>query len=178
MSGRARLSVGSAVRVGAIGLFAASVLTLQAAPALAQSAVGGSIGKQDKSVSGGGDEGGGSRSTSHERERERPSRSERSRSERSASRSSGGSGASFDGQWAVASVGKPCGSGQASLGISGGRIVSSTFSGSVSGGGSIHGSFAANGRTGNFHGHLSGSSGSGSFTRSDGCSGSFSMVKQ
>jgi hypothetical protein len=153
----------------------AITIGLHTGPALAQSAVGGSIGKQDKSISGGGDEGGSSRSTSHERERERPSRSERS-SHRE--RGGGGGGANFDGQWAVASVGKPCDSGQASMGISGGRIVSSTFSGSVSGGGSIHGSFASNGRTGNFHGHLSGSSGSGSFTRSDGCNGSFSMVRQ
>jgi hypothetical protein len=164
-------------RTAALCLFAASV-ALHTVPAAAQGATGGSIGKQDKSISGG-DEGGSSRSTSreHERERERPSRRERS-SHRERGGGGGGGGGNFDGQWSVASVGKPCGAGQAAMGISGGRIVSNTFSGSVSGGGSIHGSFAANGRTGNFHGHLSGSSGSGSFTRSDGCNGSFSMVKQ
>jgi hypothetical protein len=183
MSMRARLSIGSAARVRALGLFAASVLALQAAPALSQSAVGGSIGKQDKSVSGGGDEGGSSRSTSHERERERPSRSERerpSRGERSASRSSGGgSGASFDGTWAVASSGNPCGSSKLSLGFSSGRIVSPAgFSGSVSGGGSLHGSWSSNSFTGTFSGRLSSGSGSGSFRRSDGCVGSISLVKQ
>jgi hypothetical protein len=62
--------------------------------------------------------------------------------------------------------------------ISGNRVVSAPFSGSVSGGGSLRGQFSSNGHTGTFSGHLSGHSGSGSFQRSDGCSGSFSMVKQ
>jgi hypothetical protein len=155
-------------------------MVMHAGPSLSQSAIGGSVGKQDKSISGGGDEGGSSRSTSHERERERererPSRSERSRS--LGPSGSGGGGANYDGQWAVASVGTPCGAGQAAMAISGSRIVSNTFSGSVSGGGSITGTFSASGKTGRFHGHLSRSSGSGSFSRSDGCAGSFSMVKQ
>ena len=184
MSGRARLTIGSAVRIGAIGLFAASMLAFQSAPALSQSAIGGSIGKQDKSISGGGDEGGGSRSTSHERERERerPSHRERERSshsERSASRSSGGGGGNFNGTWSVASSSASCGSSNISMGISGGRVVSPAgFSGSVSGGGSLHGQFSSNGHTGTFSGHLSSGSGSGSFRRSDGCTGSFSMAKQ
>src|SRR5665213_3841615 len=122
MAGRisVALSVRTAARSAALGLIAMAI-GLHADPALSQSAVGGSIGKQDKSISGGGDEGGGSRSTSYARERERPSRSERerpSRSERSSSRSSGGGGgASFDGNWAVASSGNPCGSSRASMTI-------------------------------------------------------------
>ena len=176
------VSVRTAAWSAALGLIAMAI-ALHAGPALSQSAVGGSIGKQDKSISGGGEDGGGSRSTSHERERERPSHRERERlfrSERSASRSSGGgSGASFDGTWAVASSGNPCGSSRMSLGLSSGRIVSPAgFAGSVSGGGSFHGQYATGSVTGTFNGHLSSSSGSGSFRRSDGCSGSFSMTKQ
>ena len=161
--------------------YAALALALSAAPALAQGSTGGSIGKQDKSISGGGDEGGGSRSTSHsrERERERPSKSERSSRRERGGGGGGGGGGNFDGTWAVASSGAACGSSRMSLGFSGGRIVSPAgFSGSVSGGGSMHGVFTANGHTGTFNGRMSSSSGSGSFRRSDGCTGSFSMVKQ
>ena len=65
------------------------------------------------------------------------------------------------------------------MGFSSGRIVSPAgFSGSVSGGGSLHGQFSSNVHTGTFSGHLSSSSGSGSFRRSYGCTGSFSMAKQ
>jgi hypothetical protein len=155
---------------------AAAVLCLQASPALSQGATGGSIGKQDKSISGGGDEGGGSRSTSRERERERPSKSERS-SRRE--RGGGGGGGNFDGTWASASQGRTCSDRtSAVVAISGGHMVSDGFTGRVSGSGSVSGVWAGSGLSAQVTGHISGRSGSGTFRRSDGCVGSWTLVKQ
>src|SRR5262245_60708204 len=115
-----------------LGLAAALLLQLSAVPALAQGSAGGSIGKQDKSISG--DQDGGARWTS--REREKPSRSERS-----SMRGGGGGGSgSFDGQWASASFGRTCPEKTTStVIISGGNMVSEGFSGRVSGSGAVSG---------------------------------------
>jgi hypothetical protein len=162
---------------------AVAICCLQAGPALSQSAVGGNIGKQDKSISGGGDEGGSSRSTSHSRERE-PSRSERSsHSERSSKRErgggGGGGGGNFDGTWASASAGRTCSDRtSAVVAISGGNMVSDGFTGHVSGSGSVSGVWAGSGLSARISGHMSGRSGSGTFTRSDGCVGSWTLSKQ
>ena len=150
-----------------IGLLAVFALCLYAAPALAQGSTGGSIGKQDKSISG--DQGGGSsRSTS----RERPSKSERS----SKSRSGGGN---FDGIWNSASFGRTCSDKTTAVAtISGGQISSPGFSGTVSGSGAVRGVWAGNGITATVSGRISGNSGSGSFQRSDGCVGSWTLSRQ
>jgi hypothetical protein len=147
----------------------ALLLQLSAVPALAQGATGGSIGKQDKSVSGGQD--GGARSTS--RERERPSRSERS------SKRSGGGGGNFDGQWASASFGRTCPEKTtAVVTIAGGSMSSEGFSGRVSSSGSVSGMWSGSGLTATVSGRISGQRGSGSFRRSDGCVGGWTLVKQ
>ena len=151
------------------GLLAVFVLCLYAAPALAQGSTGGSIGKQDKSISG--DQDGGSRSTS----RERPSKSERS-----SSRSrSGGGGGNFDGTWNSASFGRTCSDKTtAVVTISGGQMTSEGFSGTVSGSGAVRGVWAGSGITATVSGRISGNSGSGSFQRSDGCVGSWTLSKR
>src|SRR5262245_63789153 len=102
----------------ALALAGALLLQLSAVPAQAQGSTGGSIGKQDKSVSGGQD--GGARSTSQER----PSRSERS-SKRSGGGGGGGGVSQFDGRWASASAGRTCPEKTtAVVTISGGNMVS------------------------------------------------------
>jgi hypothetical protein len=154
------------------GLTLVFALQLSAAPALAQGSTGGSIGKQDKSISGDQD-GGGSRSTS--RERERPSKSERS-SSRSRSGSGGGN---FDGTWNGASFGRTCSDKTAGVVvISGSRMAGDGFSGTVTGSGSVSGLWAGSGLSATVSGRISGSSGSGSFRRSDGCVGTWTLVKQ
>jgi hypothetical protein len=181
MSMQCLLPVARLIRSAAFA--AAATVCLHAGPALSQSAVGGSIGKQDKSISGGGDDGGGSRSTSHSRERE-PSRSERSsHSERSSRRErsggGGGGGGSFDGTWASASAGRTCSDRtSAVVAISGGNMVSDGFTGRVSGSGSVSGVWAGSGLSAKISGHMSGRSGSGTFTRSDGCVGTWTLSKQ
>src|SRR5262245_4839715 len=98
----------------ALALAGALLLQLSAVPAQAQGSTGGSIGKQDKSVSGGQD--GGTRSTS--RERERPSK-------RSGGGGGGGNVSQFDGRWASASFGRTCPEKTtAVVTISGGSMVS------------------------------------------------------
>jgi hypothetical protein len=153
-----------------LGFAAALLLQLSAAPAVAQGATGGSIGKQDKSVSGGQD--GGARSTS--RERERPAK-------RSGGGGGGGGGgvSQFDGRWASASFGRTCPDRTtATVTISGGNMVSEGFTGRVSGSGSVSGTWAGSGITASVSGRISGQRGSGSFRRSDGCVGGWTLVKQ
>jgi len=157
-----------------MGFFVTAVLALHlhAAPAMAQGATGGSIGKQDKSLSG--DQGGGGSSRSTSRERERPPRSERS----SPKRSGGGGGGGHDGTWTAASISQACNVQAAStVSISGGHMTAEGFSGQVSGSGSVTGSWAGSGLTASFSGRISGRSGSGSWRRSDGCVGRWSMSK-
>jgi len=157
-----------------IALATALLLQLSAVPALAQGATGGSIGKQDKSISG--DQDGGSRSTS--REREKPSRSERP-SKRSGGGGGGGGTGSFDGQWASASFGRTCPEKTTStVVISGGNMVSEGFSGRVTSSGSVSGVWAGSGLSATISGRISGQRGSGTFRRSDGCVGGWTLVKQ
>jgi len=156
-----------------LAIAAALLLQLSVVPALAQGSTGGSIGKQDKSISG--DQDGGSRSTS--REREKPSRSERSK--RSGGGGGGGGTSSFDGQWASASFGRTCPEKTTStVVISGGNMVSEGFSGRVTSSGSVSGVWAGSGLSATVSGRISGQRGSGTFRRSDGCVGGWTLVKQ
>ena len=141
--------------------------------ALAQGgSIGGSVGVQNKSISG-------SRSvpesssakpaTRHKRERS----SDRHHRERSSSRSTH----RFDGTWATVATGNGCrGSGVST--VSGGRISAEGTTGHVTANGSVSAVYRANGVTVTYTGHLSGHSGSGSFRQSDGCVGRWTAVKQ
>jgi hypothetical protein len=142
---------------------------------------GGSIGNDDKSVSG-------SRSAPRSVEPERPSRDDSDTSRR-ASRNSGsggdgggGSVASFDGAWAVLIIGGAAcqGSVAGAVVISSGRIIGDGISsGRVSPNGATYTAGATKeGLTYTTSGRLSGRSGSGIFRRSDGCTGRWTASKQ
>jgi hypothetical protein len=136
---------------------------------------GGSIGKSDKSI--GGESSPpppsspppSSRQPAH-REAPPPSRARRDSG-------SGGGGGNYDGAWAVISIG--CGgSSTSAVIITSGRVVGEGLTGRVSGGGSVSATWHGNGVTSYSSGRLSGRSGSGSFRRTDGCSGRWTAVKQ
>ena len=147
------------------GTFAAMLaLHVPISPAQAQGATGGSIGKQDKSVSGGQD--GGVRSKPRERAPAKP-------------RSGGGGGGNFDGKWNSASFGRTCSDKTTDVvTISGGQMSGTGFTGRVSGSGSVSGVWAGSGISATVSGRMSGNSGSGSFRRSDGCVGGWTLSRQ
>lgn len=149
-------------------------------PAQAQGSSGGSIGNDDKSVSGSRSEG--SRSV----EPERPARRRQPEAEapqRSSRRSGGGGGGgNFDGTWAFVGIGTNCqGTGSGTFSVSGGRVAGSGGSGSgsisPSGAFSSHG-VGSDGISLTATGHMSGNSGGGTYMRSDGCGGRWSATRQ
>ena len=153
-----------------------TLLTLAIFPggaALAQSgSAGGSIGNDEKSLSG-------SRSEPRSASPERPARPGRSEDElrRSSSRRGGGGG-NFDGAWIVVGVGTTCsGSSTTAVVVSSGRIIGQGVSGHVSPSGAASAIGNANGITVISSGHLSGRSGAGSFRQSDGCVGRWTATK-
>ena len=150
--------------------------------ALAQSgSAGGSIGNDEKSLSG-------SRQTPRAVESEKPARKSKPEAEepRRASRKSGGGsgggggggGGNFDGAWVAVAVGTPCGSSTERFVISGGSVSGELSSGQVSPNGSTRTGGSVSGLSWTSTGRFSGRTGSGSFVRSDGCSGRWTASKQ
>jgi hypothetical protein len=147
--------------------------------AFAQSgSAGGSIGNDEKSLSG-------SRQAPRSVEPERPARRSKPEAEapRRSSRKSGdgeggtGGGGNFDGAWISQSVG--CGNATERFVVSSGRIAGDLgSSGQVSPNGSTTSGGSVSGLSWNSSGRFSGRSGSGRFTRSDGCSGTWRASKQ
>ena len=141
--------------------------------ALAQSgSAGGSIGNDEKSLSG-------SRQTPRAVESEKPARKNKPEAEepRRASRNSGGGG-NFDGAWVAVAVGTPCGSSTERFVISGGSVSGELSSGQVSPNGSTRTGGSVSGLSWTSTGRFSGRTGSGSFVRSDGCTGRWTASKQ
>jgi hypothetical protein len=62
--------------------------------------------------------------------------------------------------------------------ISGGRMVSDGFTGPVSGSGSVRGVWGGSGLSATVTGRISGNSGSGTFRRSDGCEGGWTLTRR
>jgi len=152
------------------------IVAIGSGAAFAQSgSAGGSIGNDEKSMSG-------SRSV----EPERPARRSKPESEeprQSASRRSGGGegggAGNFDGAWAVTSMGTPCGSASSAIVVTSGKIIGqSGVIGSVSASGAAHAVANSGGITIVSSGRFSGRSGSGTFKRSDGCVGTWAVSKQ
>jgi hypothetical protein len=145
----------------------------------AQGSAGGSIGNDDKAVSG---------SRPEPRAVERPARRSRSDDDeprRSPSRKSGGGrgggGGSFDGAWIVNAVGVTCsGTSSNAVVVTSGRIIGNNVtSGRVSPNGSVYATGGgSSGLTNVTTGRLSSRSGSGTFVQSDGCRGRWTASKQ
>jgi len=147
--------------------------------ALAQSgSAGGSIGNDEKSLSG-------SRQTPRAVESEKPARKNKPEAEeprrtsrKSGGGSSGGGAGNFDGAWVAVAVGTPCGSSTERFFISGGSVSGELSSGQVSPNGSTRTGGSVSGLSWTSTGRFSGRTGSGSFVRSDGCSGRWTASKQ
>jgi hypothetical protein len=167
-------------RLLGIALVSLSLSTAATSQALAQSgSAGGSIGNDEKSLSG-------SREAPRAVEPSKPARRTKPESDepRRASRKSGGGGGgsggggNFDGSWVAVAMGTPCGSSRESFVISGGRLSGELSSGSVSPNGATRTSGSVQGLSWTSTGRFSGRSGSGSFVRSDGCTGRWTASKQ
>jgi hypothetical protein len=140
-------------------LLAAVVAALSPSGTCAQSgSTGGSIGDENRSLSG----------PRHETERPAEETSPVSPEERENK---------FDGAWIFTSAGCPH-TGSLPAIITGGKIVVQGGGGQVSPDGTLHSVGAGNGMTVTAVGQLSGSTGAGSFKRSDGCVGSWIAIKQ
>lgn len=144
--------------------------------ARAQGSAGGSIGNDEKSLSG-------SRETPRAAEPSKPARrskpeaDEPSRASRKRDESGKGGG-NFDGAWVLTSVGAPCGTSTDTVVVTGARMVGQYGTAQVSPNGSTSGIGAAGALTWTMSGRLSGRRGSGTFQRSDGCVGSWTGSKQ
>ena len=152
----------------------ASIFAIGAGGAFAQGSAGGSIGNDEKSLSG-------SRSTPRAIETQKPVRRSKPEAEspRRASRSSGGGGGggNFDGAWMVTSVG--CGgSSTGAVVVTSGRVIAQGVSGTVSVSGGVRTVGNFDGVAVTSSGRLSSRSGGGSFRRSDGCNGTWTASKQ
>ncbi len=156
-----------------IAIFCALAVAIDPAAAFAQSgSAGGSIGNDEKSLSG-------SRQAPRSVEPEKPARRGKPEAEeprRSSSRKSGGGG-KFDGVWVVTAVG--CGSATTSrVVVSGGRFSDGVASGTISPNGVSHSVGIYNGVTVTGTSRTSGNRGTGTFRTSDGCTGILTSTKQ
>jgi hypothetical protein len=153
----------------------AMALVVSPGATFAQGSAGGSIGNDDKAVSG---------SRPEPRAVEKPSRRSRSDDEprRSSPRKSsgGGGGGGFDGAWVVNAVGVTCsGTSSNAVVVTSGRIIGNNVtSGRVSPNGAVYATGGSGGLTNVTTGRLSGRSGSGTFVQSDGCKGRWTASKQ
>ncbi|MCS3896864.1 hypothetical protein M2171_005997 [Bradyrhizobium japonicum USDA 38] len=152
-------------------------LALASSSAFAQSgSAGGSIGNDEKSLSGSRQDTSSGRSAepAAPSRRSKPATEERSSPRRSGG---GGGGGGFDGAWAVVSVG--CGGSTSdAVVVSSGKIIGEGVRGTVSQSGSVSTFGQGQGVTFTSTGRLSGRSGSGTWRRSDGCGGTWSSAKQ
>ena len=147
-----------------------------AGAAFAQGSAGGSIGNDEKSLSG-------SRESPRSVEPARRSKPKPEADEpRRAARKSGGCGGgggpgSFDGAWVVNSVG--CGgTSTGAVVVTSGRIIGEGVSGTVSPNGAARSVGNYNGIIVTSSGRVYGRRGSGTFRRSDGCSGTWTSSQQ
>ncbi len=154
-------------------LFAFSTLVAIPAPAVSQGAAGGSLGNDNKSLSGA--------SEQRQSAPARRARSERQEAPRRESkRGGGGGGGGFDGAWVVMAVGVTCsGNSRNAVIVSSGRIIGNNVtSGTVSSSGAVYATGGSGGLTNVTTGRLSGRGGGGTFRQSDGCTGRWTASKQ
>jgi hypothetical protein len=159
---------------GAVLVLLVSAVAAPGAARAQSGSAGGSIGNDEKSLSG-------SREAPRSVESSKPARRGKSEADapRGASRNSGGGGGgNYDGAWAIFIAG--CGgTANTAVVITSGRIVGQNLSGRVGpNGSSTSVATDSNGLTWNSSGRFSSRTGSGSFRRSDGCTGSWTASKQ
>ena len=159
---------------GAVLVLLVSAVAAPGAARAQSGSAGGSIGNDEKSLSG-------SREAPRSVESSKPARRGKSEADapRGASRNSGGGGGgNYDGAWAIFIAG--CGgTANTAVIITSGRIVGQNLSGRVGpNGSSTSVATDSNGLTWNSSGRFSSRTGSGSFRRSDGCTGSWTASKQ
>jgi hypothetical protein len=152
-----------------------ATLAIVALPDMARAqsgSAGGSIGNDEKSLSG-------SRETPRATEPSKPARRGKPADDepRRAPQKSGGGG-NLDGAWVLTSVGASCGTSTDTVVITGGKLVGQYGTARVSPNGSTSGVGAAGSLSWTMSGRFSGRSGSGTFQRSDGCVGSWTGSKQ
>lgn len=154
-----------------IPLLALSIALICASLAHAQSgSTGGSIGNEEKSLSG-----------SRTNESAKPAQRSDSEADdpRRAPRKGGGGGNSFDGAWIVSSTGVTCqGSSSNAVVVTSGKIIGQKARGTVSPDGAVYGTTIDQGITVITTGRLSGRTGGGTFRQSDGCTGRWTAAKQ
>jgi hypothetical protein len=165
-----RNAVRRSIRIGLFSL----LISIAFGPGLAraQGSAGGSIGNDEKSLSG---------SREAPRSVETPARRSKPSAEepRAARKSSGGGSGSFDGAWIVSGVGVTCsGSGSNPIIVTSGKIFGEHVRGTVSPNGALWGTTVGRELTIISTGRLSGRSGGGTFRRSDGCTGTWTASKQ
>ena len=169
-----RIAVRPALRIALLSMLTSALFGGGFAQAQSGSA-GGSIGNDEKSLSG-------SRDAPRGVEPERPARrgkSEADEPRRASSKSGGGGGNNFDGAWIVNGVGVTCsGTSSNAVVVTSGRIIGETARGTVSPDGRVYGTASGNGLTITTIGRLSGRGGGGTFRQSDGCTGTWTASKQ
>lgn len=144
--------------------------------AFAQSgSAGGSIGNDEKSLSGSRSER--SAEPAPSARRSKPAAEEPRSSSRRSGGGGGGGGGGFDGAWVVTSIG--CGgTTSGAVVVSSGKIIGQGVTGTVSPSGAVSTVGQGDGVTFTSSGRLGARSGSGSWRRSDGCGGTWSSAKQ
>ena len=140
--------------------------------ACAQSgSAGGSIGNDEKSLSG-----------SRAGESSKPARRSQPEADeprRAGRKSGGGGGNNFDGAWIVSGVGVTCqGTSSNAVVVTSGKIIGQKARGTVSPDGTVYGTSTDQGITVITTGRLSGRAGGGTFRQSDGCTGRWTAAKQ
>jgi hypothetical protein len=151
-----------------------ATLAIVALPGLARAqsgSAGGSIGNDEKSLSG-------SRETPRAAEPSKPARRSKTETEAPSRAPRNSGGGDIDGAWILTSVGTPCGSSTDAVVISSGRMVGQYGTSQVSPNGGVSGIGSAGSLSWTMSGRFSGRSGSGTFRRSDGCAGSWTGAKQ
>jgi hypothetical protein len=148
------------------------LLTCSAGLAHAQSgSAGGSIGNEEKSLSG-----------SRAGEASKPARRSQPEADeprRATRKGGGGGGNNFDGAWVVNAVGVTCqGSSSNAVVVTSGKIIGQKARGTVSPDGKVYGTSTDQGITIITTGRLSGRTGGGTFRQSDGCTGRWTAAKQ
>jgi hypothetical protein len=168
-----RNAIRCSVGIGLLSLVMSTVLG--PVTAFAQGRAGGSVGNDEKSLSGSREA---PRSVEKPARRSKPDADEPRRESRK-SGGGGGGGGNFDGAWIISAVGGNCGGSSSNpFIVSSGKIMGKNVQGTVSPNGALYGTSTGEGHTVTTTGRLSARSGGGTFRITNGCTGTWTAVKQ